>query len=121
VAQEALANIARHSHATSVEAHVVWERDRLVAMTIQDDGRGFDVDRADGRGTGLWSMRQRIAAVGGKVRIVSSSSSGTRVDVYVPLGPDSDRWPVLTAGAMQRGTEPLPGIKEAAVQLESQP
>jgi signal transduction histidine kinase len=83
VAQEALANIARHSYATKVDVHLLWDRPDL-AMTIQDNGNGFDVERADGKGTGLWSMRQRIAAVGGALRI-SSSTAGTRVEVHVPI------------------------------------
>lgn len=83
VAQEALANIARHSHATKVDMHLLWDREGL-AMTIQDNGHGFDVERADGKGTGLWSMRQRIAAVAGTLQI-SSSPYGTRLEVRVPI------------------------------------
>jgi two-component system, NarL family, sensor histidine kinase LiaS len=83
VAQEALANIARHSHATKVDLHLLWGREGI-AMTIQDNGHGFDVERADGKGTGLWSMRQRIAAVNGTLRI-SSSTAGTQLEVHVPI------------------------------------
>jgi two-component system, NarL family, sensor histidine kinase LiaS len=83
VAQEALANIARHSHATRVDLHLLWDRQGL-AMTIADNGRGFDVERADGKGTGLWSMRQRIAAVAGTLNI-SSTPAGTRLEVHVPI------------------------------------
>ncbi|PWT78723.1 MAG: hypothetical protein C5B60_00710 [Chloroflexi bacterium] len=81
VAQEALANIARHSHATKVDLHLLWDRAGL-AMTIQDNGHGFDVERAAGKGTGLWSMRQRISAVAGTLQI-SSSTAGTQLEVRV--------------------------------------
>ena len=106
VAQEALANVARHSHALRVEVHVAWEHDRLVSLTIQDDGQGFDVDRAEGQGTGLWSMRQRIAAAGGTLRIASSGSAGTRVDVQVPLGPELERRRPFVIGALPSSTAP---------------
>jgi NarL family two-component system sensor histidine kinase LiaS len=106
VAQEALANVARHSHAARVDVRVVWERDRLISLTIHDDGHGFDVDRADGKGTGLWSMRQRIAAVGGTLGIVSSSAAGTRIEVQVPLGPGPDRRLPFSSGVLTRATEP---------------
>jgi NarL family two-component system sensor histidine kinase LiaS len=81
VAQEALANIARHSHATTVDLHLLWGRAGLT-MTIQDNGHGFDVERAARKGTGLWSMRQRISAVAGTLRI-SSSTEGTQLEVRV--------------------------------------
>jgi NarL family two-component system sensor histidine kinase LiaS len=81
VAQEALANIARHSHATTVDLHLLWDR-AGITMTIQDNGHGFDVERAARKGTGLWSMRQRISAVAGTLRI-SSSTEGTQLEVRV--------------------------------------
>jgi NarL family two-component system sensor histidine kinase LiaS len=119
VAQEALANIARHSHAAKMDVRVLWERDRLISLTIQDDGHGFDVDRADGKGTGLWSMRQRIAAVGGTLRITSSNSAGTRIDVSVPLGSEPDRRQSFSPGAVIRLTEPPVSVAQEPVELES--
>jgi two-component system, NarL family, sensor histidine kinase LiaS len=111
VAQEALANVARHSHALQVEVRVAWEHDRLVSLTIQDDGQGFDVDRAEGKGTGLWSMRQRISAVGGTLRIASSGSAGTRIDVQVPLGPELERRRLFATGALPSSTAPQEAVQ----------
>jgi two-component system, NarL family, sensor histidine kinase LiaS len=111
VAQEALANVARHSHAARVDVRVVWERDRLVSLTIQDSGQGFDVDRSDGKGTGLWSMRQRIAAVGGTLRITSSSSAGTRIDIWVSLAPGPDRRLPFSSGVLPRAGEPREALE----------
>src|SRR5262249_51189074 len=57
VAQEALANIARHSNATSVAIRTCVAQDN-VRLTIQDNGRGFDPERLSGEGLGLSSMRE---------------------------------------------------------------
>jgi signal transduction histidine kinase len=109
VAQEALANIARHSHATKVDLHLLWDREGL-AMSIQDNGHGFDVARANGKGTGLWSMRQRIAAVAGKLQI-SSSTAGTRLEVRVPIiGAERD---IRSIYSMASRRETLPGLHPA--------
>src|SRR5579859_1436791 len=41
VAQEALANVARHSHASSIQVQVRWEQDAVI-LSISDNGQGFD-------------------------------------------------------------------------------
>jgi two-component system, NarL family, sensor histidine kinase LiaS len=83
VAQEALANVARHSGATQVDVRVAWEGGTL-SLAIQDDGRGFDGAMAEGRGVGLRSMRERVEGMGGTM-LVSSTPGGTRVEARVPL------------------------------------
>ena len=85
VAQEALANVARHSGATQVEVHATDERGTL-ALRIRDNGRGFDVAQTDGHGLGLSSMRERIEALGGSLHI-TSAAGGTRIDARAPLAP----------------------------------
>jgi NarL family two-component system sensor histidine kinase LiaS len=109
VAQEALANIARHSHASKADVHLLWDREGL-GMTIQDNGHGFDMDRADGKGTGLWSMRQRIAAVAGTLRI-SSSTGGTRLEVHVPIiGAEHDIRSIYSMASLHQS---FPGLLPA--------
>lgn len=83
VAQEALANIAQHSGATHVIVQLVWD-DAQVRLTITDDGAGFDAARASGRGVGLASMRERVAAHNGSLHIASTNGA-TRVEATIPL------------------------------------
>ena len=83
VVQEALANIAKHSGATRVEISAADEQGTL-ALRIRDNGRGFDVARASGRGLGLSSMRERVEALDGTLAI-TSAAGGTRIEVRVPL------------------------------------
>ena len=53
-------------------------------MTIIDNGVGFDVDAAWGKGVGLVSMIERLEAIGGALHIHSSPGAGTRVTASVP-------------------------------------
>lgn len=78
IAQEALANIARHSRATSavVEVSAVNGDARL---SIMDNGAGFDPGGASG-GMGLQNMRARAEALpGGRFKIDASEAKGARV------------------------------------------
>ncbi|HLV99335.1 MAG TPA: sensor histidine kinase [Ktedonobacterales bacterium] len=81
VTQEALANVARHSNAEQVEVQLAWT-DEDVSLTIQDNGQGFDTLRAEGKGMGLGTMRERVEALHGALTI-SSSASGTRIEARI--------------------------------------
>jgi signal transduction histidine kinase len=83
VMQEILSNVVRHSGATRVEVRVERRQD-ILALSIQDNGHGFDTTEAEGKGLGLRSIRERIAGVHGTVRIYSSVS-GTRIEIRIPL------------------------------------
>jgi signal transduction histidine kinase len=82
VTQEALANAARHSQARAVTLEL-HDDSASVALTIADDGRGFD-PVAVVRGVGLASMRERVEAIGGTLRVASQIGAGTSMAVVVP-------------------------------------
>ena len=84
VAQEALANVARHSGARSVEVDLIYDADRLT-LRVADDGRGFDPAKDKGDGFGLRSMSERLAKLGGLVEVESTPGEGTRVEGVCPL------------------------------------
>jgi signal transduction histidine kinase len=85
IAQEALGNTARHGHAA--RATVSLQRhDAELALTITDDGQGFDVIAARRNGgLGIVSMEERARLLRGKFMIRSTPGSGTTVDVRVPF------------------------------------
>jgi NarL family two-component system sensor histidine kinase LiaS len=84
VVQEALANVARHSHASRVEVRLLQEPGlKLTHLEIQDNGQGFDPLQAKGKGLGLATMHERIEAQQGTMRI-SSSSDGTHLEMCIP-------------------------------------
>src|SRR5262245_43603208 len=83
VAQEALGNAVKHSGAGHVSVELTGGPSS-VALTITDDGKGFDVERVPNAGLGLMSMRERVEAVGGTLEIQSAPTQGTRLRVTVP-------------------------------------
>ena len=78
VAQEALANVARHSKATLVQM-ILTTTDDTVTLSIADNGQGFDTTRQGHLGVGLLSMQERMKALGGDVQVESTPGKGTRV------------------------------------------
>lgn len=83
--QEALTNAARHARAARVCIEVARNGDTL-RCSINDDGIGFDPDRAGG-GLGLKGMRERLSAVNGILQINSSPGNGTRILLQLPMDP----------------------------------
>jgi signal transduction histidine kinase len=81
VAQEALANVARHSEATLVQI-VLTTTDETVTLSISDNGQGFDTTRQGYLGVVLLSMQERMKALGGDVRIESAPGKGTHVIAF---------------------------------------
>ncbi|XVQ87804.1 sensor histidine kinase [Microbispora siamensis] len=86
VAQEALANVAKHADTVTRVGLTLSYMDRQVALDVRDDGRGFDptaqVER-DG-GFGLVAMRQRIEALSGTLQIESEVGGGTGISACLP-------------------------------------
>ena len=95
VAQEALHNAIRHARAKSIELRLSpvhapgagrAVRASGAALTVTDDGIGFDTGPAgtSGRGLGLTSMRERAASVGGTLAVRSAPGEGTTIRLEVP-------------------------------------
>ncbi len=86
--QEALANVARHAEATSVEIGLSASGGRVL-LEVRDDGRGFPAEPMEAyerRGhMGLAGMRERIGALGGSVRTQKAPGGGALVEVSVPV------------------------------------
>ncbi|HMQ50783.1 MAG TPA: sensor histidine kinase [Anaerolineae bacterium] len=92
VAQEALANVARHSQASAAEICLVWQ-DGVVELTISDNGSGFNPGQINGRGVGLRSMTERLQVLNGQLEVKSQLGQGTQItaqieqpEAFVPSG-----------------------------------
>ena len=83
ILQEALANVARHSAAQSVDVSLSYGAD-AVSLTITDDGRGFDTS-AQHNGMGLNSMWERAVSLNGEFTVGSELGEGTRITVTLPM------------------------------------
>ena len=84
IAQEALANVARHSGASHAEVDLIYTAG-TITLSVADDGRGFDPSRNPGGGFGLQSMRERLVRLGGHVNVESAPGKGTRVECFCPV------------------------------------
>jgi two-component system, NarL family, sensor histidine kinase UhpB len=82
VAQEALANVARHSQAHHVEVDLVARASGL-DLSVRDDGVGFHSDIRP-TGLGLNGMAERARLVGGELNVRSIPGQGTTVTLHVP-------------------------------------
>jgi PAS domain S-box-containing protein len=87
IVQEALTNVARHSHAG--RASVAFKADTSeLRLTIQDDGRGFSTAHARNSPPGhlgIEGMRQRAAILGGTLQLFSEPEQGVCIDLRIPL------------------------------------
>ena len=84
IVQEALTNVAKHADATRVSILLVQRGASLVAV-IEDDGRGFEPGAVTDTSLGLAGMRERVALVGGRLRIESSANGKTAIVAEIPL------------------------------------
>ena len=82
VAQEALQNAIKYSHAREVLVDLTGVNG--LTLTVSDSGQGFETEAAWGKGVGLFSMVERLEAIGGTFEIVSSPGNGTRLTACVP-------------------------------------
>jgi signal transduction histidine kinase len=82
IVQEALQNVARHSHATHAEV-VVAQSARELTVTVSDDGAGFDPARI--RGMGLLGMEERVRQFAGRLEVHSEPGKGAKIRATLPL------------------------------------
>jgi signal transduction histidine kinase len=86
VVQEALANAFKHGRPDRIRLRL-GHQDGQVAVTVDDDGDGFDPARASERhGLGVGLMRERVAELGATFKLDSTPGRGTSVRVLLPAG-----------------------------------
>ena len=102
IGQEALSNAARHAQANHVNLHLACDQGQCT-LTVEDDGRGFDVqlvlDRPQGmQAVGLIGMQERAELTGGRVVVESSPGVGTLITATVPRRDSHDEKRSYPAG-----------------------
>ena len=86
--REAVTNIQRHARAQNADVSLLAESGEAV-LRIVDDGRGGAIVP----GNGLGGMRERIEALGGRLRVESGRGNGTRIEARIPLAANDDAPP----------------------------
>jgi len=78
IAQEALNNILKHANASTVMIRIKKKK-ATVALEVEDNGCGFDLQNAHRMGLGHRIMQERISKVDGKLKIESTPGKGTKI------------------------------------------
>jgi PAS domain S-box-containing protein len=84
VTQEWLRNVAKYARARAAVAVAI--EDGHLRLVITDEGPGFDVERARGKGLGLVSIEERVRFCQGTVRISSAPGRGSTLEAVIPIG-----------------------------------
>jgi signal transduction histidine kinase len=87
IAQEALANVQKHSDARSVRLRLRF-LPAAVRLEVSDDGVGFELEGEHGAGRsrlGIAGMRERASIVGGTLRVTTRPGGGTQISTSIPL------------------------------------
>jgi signal transduction histidine kinase len=123
IAQEALHNVVRHSHARQATVQLLGDATTL-ALYIADSGVGFEATAAHA-GIGLASMRERVEFLNGALAVHTANGCGTRISVRIPLDAANRLLPLRTdttsnsisdllGGFEPRGRPSSPGDSEPA-------
>jgi len=88
--RELMINIVKHAQARHAWVNIIRRNDGRVCIEVKDDGVGINgsqgaVSEDNGRGFGLFSIRERLHYLGGGVDVVSGQDAGTQVTLMLPL------------------------------------
>ena len=85
IVQEAIANAVKHGQPDKIELRIAFKPENLI-VTINDNGRGFDVSQKEDSksGLGLMNMKERVKLLNGQVEISSSENKGTEIQLIIP-------------------------------------
>lgn len=84
ILREAIRNAVAHSMARRIRV-AINTREYEIRASVEDNGKGFDPETASSRGMGLASMRERVALLGGDMRLTSCPNRGTKIELWIPL------------------------------------
>ena len=85
IAQEALSNTISHANAKKVSVTLTTTPEQI-ALTIEDDGAGFDPDAVPRDRFGLVGLNERARLLGGSLAVNSEPGKGSRIAVHISFG-----------------------------------
>jgi signal transduction histidine kinase len=116
--QEALHNISKHSQAKNVQVRLQMKADSI-RLQVGDDGIGLSGEaKSQSQGLGLIGMRERIAGLGGKVRITSPRQRGTRISVILSVPRRATERDGSSTAATRRNHRPVPAASSRSRRSE---
>ena len=128
-ARELLFNVVKHAGVTSATIQLQCPDPQHLCLTVADQGRGFDAEtiwsptRDLSGGFGLFSIRERVALLGGQLHIDSAPQQGARITITAPLRKSQPT--AFEQTPMPSALQPLPaepaGDTAAATIIDPQP
>ncbi|MBM7660104.1 PAS domain S-box-containing protein [Bacillus mesophilus] len=82
IIQESLTNIRKYADVKEAYVSIIEDGD-VVKMTVQDEGKGFDLNQR--RGIGLFSMEERSKSIGAKLKIETEPKKGTLITLNIQI------------------------------------
>ena len=87
--RELLFNIVKHARAKSAQVRLSWLDGEMIQIVVADQGVGFDLARLGAEGAsggfGLFSIRERLQMMGGRLKVDTAAGRGTRVTLVAPI------------------------------------
>lgn len=123
--RELLLNIVKYAGVDEAFVHLKEGANELLCITVRDEGAGFDLAKLDGDesvgGFGLFSIRERLRVLGGKMEVESAPGEGTTVRLLAPLARQEQQYaaPKDTrhSDTGEDASEGLKGERPAGVQV----
>ena len=84
ILQELISNVIKHSKATNLSVQLIKLKSH-VALTVADNGIGFDLEQKEKNGIGLLNIASRIDGIKGHLRYETSPGAGTTVTIRIPI------------------------------------
>jgi len=108
--RELLINVAKHAGTDRATVSLRVDPDQQLSIEVQDQGRGFDPVALEARSEngrfGLFSVRERMQAMGGRLDVTSRPGEGTTVTMILPLGKAKPTEADTPAGTFARRAAP---------------
>lgn len=84
VVQEFIQNTLKHAHASQIKISL-YSKSQVLYLELEDNGIGFQEEKAKGTGMGLSNTTRRIASIQGKSRYMMAGDTGTRLMIEIPI------------------------------------
>ncbi|MBI9072531.1 MAG: PAS domain S-box protein [Melioribacteraceae bacterium] len=86
IVQEAFNNIVKHANCKTATLTIrEYLDENLLALTVEDDGVGFDINKVSDKCFGLNNLKQRTEFLGGEIEINSEINAGTKIFIKIPF------------------------------------
>jgi signal transduction histidine kinase len=122
--RELLINVAKHAGTDRATVSLTLEPDQELRIEVQDQGRGFDTVAMEAKSEhghfGLFSVRERMQAMGGRLDVRSRPGEGTTVTMVLPLGKEKPA-EVVAGEVFSGATLPQQPSDQSTFQLSHAP